>query len=249
MMRTGGRVVVAGLVAAVVVGGTAVWRPWGSGGSGREDDGAVLSAPGRVYPVLADPYGDRYNAKLSPTLIRRREAFRQRIAEVLQRHLPPPAAVAISEATSGDYRVTVDGREYRVGLNLDTVRVAKHPPKGMAHPVPDMSVDPYTPWCRPPEKRGRDLGCVDGSLPDGGAVAVHFPARADLPPAGIGTTGPSAVFRYRGAQVGLTAFADLESRSLPPITGEQWLAVVRDPSFLELVDYWRAHPTIKGHGW
>ncbi|OPC77571.1 hypothetical protein B4N89_44600 [Embleya scabrispora] len=236
-------------MAAVVVGGAAVWRPWESGGSGPADDGAVLAAADRVYPVLSDPYGDRYNAKLSPTLIRQREAFRQRVAEVLQRHLPPTTAVAISEATFGDYRITADGREYRVGLNLDTVRVAKHPPKGVVHLVPDMSVDPYTPWCRPPDKREKDLGCVDGPLPGGGAVAVYFPARTDLPAAGVGTTGPSAVFRYRDAQVGLTAFAHPESRALPPITGDQWLAVVRDPSFLELVDYWRAHPTIKGHGW
>ncbi|MFI6978708.1 hypothetical protein ACIBSV_08910 [Embleya sp. NPDC050154] len=195
---------------------------------------------------------------MSPKLIRERHAFRQRVADVVQRHLPPGAAMAISELSFGDYRVTIDGKEYPVTLYIDPLRPARKPPKGVVMTMrsdpapalrPRMSIDRYNPRCQPSPPRLPGLGCVDGALPNGEYAAVYFPEKTDVPDFRPGATGPSASFRYRNATVQLTVRTQEKSRAFPPIGGEQWLGVVTDRDFIELVDYWRAHPKLKGNGW
>lgn len=256
---TRARVLLAAGTLCAVAGVTAlVWEPWVDGDPGRRDAGPVLVPASRTYPVLPDPYGDRYDAKLSPTLIRERQAFRQRVADVVQRHLPPGAAMAISELSFGDYRVTIDRNEYAITLYIDPIRPVRKPPKGVVTTMrsdstpglrPRQSIDRYDPRCKASPPRPPGLGCVDGALPNGEYAAVYFPEKADVPDSRPGTTGPSASFRYRNATVQLTVRTQEKSRAFPPIAGEQWLGVVTDRDFIELVDYCRAHPKLKGNGW
>ncbi|MFF7245349.1 hypothetical protein ACFZBU_15765 [Embleya sp. NPDC008237] len=249
------------VVRAVLAAGTPVvlaaavlcaWQPW-TDDVDRAHAGPTLAPASRAYPVLPDPFGDRYDAGLSARLIRQRQAFRQSVADVLQRHLPPGAAVAVSELSFGDYRVTVGGKEYRVVLYIDPSRTGGRLPEGavpMAGELgPRLGADTYDPGCKPPAARPAGSGCVDGALPDGEFAAVHFPERTDLPVADPGKGGPFSSFRYRNGTVALGILAHEPSRTVAPITGEQWLGLVTDPSFVELVDYWRAHPELKGHGW
>ncbi|MFI1383985.1 hypothetical protein [Embleya sp. NPDC020886] len=238
--------------AAVAAAVLLAWPPWAGGDPDRVGAGPTLAPASRAYPVLPGPEDGRYDAELSGRLIRQRQAFRQKVAEVLQQHLPPGAAMAISESSFGDYRLTVDGTEYRVVLYIDPGRMGERSPKGAVAMAsgsrPQLGVDRYEPRCRPAPARAAGRGCVDGALPNGEFATVYFPERTDVP-VGPADWGVSSSFRYRGGRVDLGIVPHPRSRMVPAITGEQWLRLVTDPSFVELVDYWRAYPDLKGNGW
>jgi hypothetical protein len=248
--------VLAGTGLCVVVAVTALLiGPWSASDSSHGDAGPTPAPAGRVHPVLPDPDGDRYHAKLSAEWIARRDAFRQKAADVIERLLPPGAVVAISETAIGDYRLTMDGADYAISFRVEPVRRGGPPKPGVVYAVPDLAaagrpaypgIEPYVPGCRPGRPRTPGIACLDSSLPTGDVVVVYFPERSGGPIPPGGAHGPSASFQYRGALVNLLAYADTRSRTTAPITGDQWLRLVTDPSFLELVDYWRTHREMNG---
>jgi hypothetical protein len=160
----------------------------------------------------------------------RQAALKQRAAGVLQDLLPwPGQRVTVLPHSIDAYQVTTSAGAFAITFRVD------RPNSGVSAPVTTCD------GAGGKANRARYLSCRAGTLPDGTNVAAMHQVDGE---GGFHVTvgNPISTFRYRNADVMLALFGDDATMKPVPITDAQVLAVVTNPRFLELVEYWAAHP-------
>jgi hypothetical protein len=192
---------------------------------------AALAVTAVALPALRDLDSDGWRpvGQSSPGAQDRQAAFRRQVAGVLEDLLPwPGQRVAVLPRSINAYRVTASAGTFAITFRVD-------------RPIPGVSTPVTT--CEEDSGENASAGyvsCRTGTLPDGRTVAaVHQVDGLDGFHVTVGN--PISTFRYRNADVMLALFGDDATMTPVPITDAQVLAVVTNPRFLELVDYWAAN--------
>ena len=158
------------------------------------------------------------------------DAFRRKTAAVLEGLLPwPGQRVAVLPHSIHAYQVTTPAGTFAITFRVD------RPNSGFSVPVTTCD------GAGGKAPRAGRLSCQTGTLPDGTTVAAKHQVDGE---GGFHVTvgNPISTFRYRNADVMLALFGDDAAMKPVPITDAQVLAVVTSPRFLNLVEYWAAHP-------
>jgi hypothetical protein len=203
-----------------------------------------LAAPTTAYPTVhVKNTGRPYGKPLSKEELELRYAFKQKVADVFTRLLPTDVGqLKVPDLSANDYLLVSNGRTFDITFRTDT----NNYPQG--NPPPNTTCAQAR---AKQEPHGEVFPCADARLPDGTTIGVGSvadlsskagPGQNDqeAAPAGHRIT-PMAMFRYKDAEVMLTVFAEEQTGAMPPISNEQLATVISDPTFLELVDFWRTH--------
>ncbi|MFE3198956.1 hypothetical protein [Embleya sp. NPDC059237] len=211
--------------------------------------GQPLAVPTKAYPTVhveqTGESGPRPRLTREETELR--YAFKQKAADVLTRLLPPDVGeMRIPDNGAQSYRLVSGDKTYDITFRVDVsgggpASIAPTPAGGAdaGGAAPPSSVNgtcAETAVLR--QSKTTEVSCTDAKLPDGTAISI-----TSRPAARAGTVMsppvPMAVFSYRGADVMLALFADVKTNTAPAVGNEQLAKVVTDPTFLELVDFWR----------
>jgi hypothetical protein len=206
-----------------------------------------LAAPTTAYPTVhVPPTEPAYGKPPTKDEAELRYAFKQKVADVFTKLLPADVGqLKVPDLSANDYLLVSGGRTFHITFRTDL----DSNPQG---PRPN---DTCAQSRAKQEQSGAKvvLPCADARLPDGTTIGVN--SLVEIRETGgesgrrTGTSDPApnpitpmADFMYHDAEVMLTIFAERETGVLPPVSNEQLAKVVGDPTFLELVDFWRTHP-------
>ncbi|MFI6586549.1 hypothetical protein [Embleya sp. NPDC050493] len=249
---------------AAIAAPTLLLAPWAGGDTGRAGSSRPgelplnpanwptdqpLAAPTTAYPTVhVTPTREGRTGEPTRAEVELRYAFKQKVADVITKLLPPDAGrIVIPDNSVNAFRLVAGDRTYNFTVRVDPPTPAADE-TGLANgPAGSNAVAGNKP-CSARLPQNPPVPCADGRLPDGSAISVgHISAAKGAGPSGIkeGPPPPStpiAHFAYHGAEVMFTLFRDERTDSAPPVSNEQVLRVVTDPTFLEVVDFWRTQP-------
>jgi hypothetical protein len=270
--------------AAAVLAPAALLAPWGDARTGRAADRSVgemplvpaswptdqpLAAPTTAYPTVhVTPTNKEEVPKLDRNEVELQFAFKQKVADVLTKLLPPDAGrIVIPDTDLNAYWLVKGDRTYPITIRVDI---------GNGSMPPGMGNQP----CAARAALGSIEPCADGTLPDGSVISVGADgsSKVGAAPGEVAKLSPAmpmATFGYHGAHVMFAVFPDDRDKAVPslsppdghtdttppktppadtvppktpsadtvsPLTFEHVAEIVTDPTFLEAVDFWRTHP-------